>query len=120
MELNELISIFLQGFLTLALPLVAVPLAKFLLARAAYYLAEAKAYNPDAFDYLAQFAQFAVIAAEQAHAGEWIDDKREYAFAVVEKLLAEKGITLDIDLIYAAIEKSVREEFGKPAPALPE
>ena len=55
----------------------------------------------------------AVRAAEQAGAAGLIHDKRAYAFNVAEKWLKARGVTLDIDLIYAAIEAAVYKEFNE-------
>ena len=45
---------------------------------------------------------------------EWI--RFEYAFEVVQKYLAEKGVEADVMLIKAAIEAAVLQEFNKPNP----
>ena len=58
----------------------------------------------------------AVSAAEQIYTkGE---DKRAYAFDVVEKTLKQYGITMDIDVIYAQIETQVFDTITKPAELL--
>jgi hypothetical protein len=60
----------------------------------------------------------AIKAAEQIYDNG--DEKRDFAFATVEKTLQQYGITMDVDVIYAMIETQVYDSFTKqtPAPAL--
>jgi hypothetical protein len=63
---------------------------------------------------LLEFARQAVLAAEQLGLTAQIDDKKGYAFDLVDKFLAEKGISLTSDQIEAAIEAAVLAEVNQP------
>ena len=56
----------------------------------------------------------AVKAAEQLGLNGAIDDKKKYALDIAEKWLAANGLTIDLDVIDAAIESAVFEQFNKP------
>lgn len=69
-------------------------------------------------------ARMAVLAAEQLGITGAIDDKKSYAITVAERMLAERGIKVDLDALDAAIEAAVAEELNAvnalpPAPAAP-
>jgi len=112
MEWNVIISTILQKVLEFTLPIVVVSIVSFLVAKAREVWEKAKAINPKMTDYLEQAANLAVVAAEQAGAAELIDDKREYAFGIARNWLKANGLNLDPDLIYAAIEAAVYQEFN--------
>ena len=61
---------------------------------------------------LAEAAKVAVTAAEQAGAAKLISDKKVYAMDIAERWLAEHGVHLDFELIDAAIEAAVYEQFN--------
>lgn len=109
----EVLSVLAQQFMLAALPFIAVPLAIWMIAKARLAWAEFKDRQPDVAYYLENFARMAVLAAEKAKLPEWAAGKRDYAFAIVEKLLAAKGLTVDIDVIYAAIEAAVYDELNR-------
>ena len=111
MEWNSVLSAVLQKLLEVFLPILAVALVGFLAAKIKYWLAEAKAWNPDITELLEQAVKFAVTAAEQAGAAELIKDKKAYAFDIAERWLKLRKVTIDLDLIDAAIEKAVYEQF---------
>ena len=57
-------------------------------------------------------ASIAVQAAEQSGLADLISDKKTYAIEVAEKHLVAAGLTgIDLDLIGAAIEAAVYENF---------
>lgn len=59
----------------------------------------------------------AIKAAEQIYDNG--DEKRDFAFSIVEKTLQQYGLSLDVDVIYAMIETQVYDSFTKkelPAP----
>lgn len=116
MEINVILSSVLQSVLEFILPILFVSLAGFLVAKAKETWAKAKDWNPSATGLLEQSVKVAVLAAEQAGAAGLISDKRAYAFSVAEKWLKARGVTVDIDLIYAAIEAAVWDEFNKDKP----
>lgn len=112
--MEVILSSMLQSVLAYILPILAVSLMSYLLARAREIWERAKHENPSATHLLAESVRVAVRAAEQAGAAGLIHDKRAYAFDVAEKWLKARGVTVDIDLIYAAIEAAVYQEFNKP------
>ena len=57
------------------------------------------------------FVTAAVKAAEQLYSDG--REKREYAFATVEKYLAQAGLAIDADVIFAQIEAEVYNQFTK-------
>ncbi len=113
MEINGILSAMAQSVLEFILPILAVSLTSYLLARAREIWERAKHENPSATRLLSESVRVAVMAAEQAGASGLITDKRAYAFDVAEKWLKARGVTLDIDLIYAAIEAAVYKEFNE-------
>lgn len=112
--MEVILSSMLQSVLAYVLPILAVSLAGFLVAKAKQAWNLAKEWNPSVTDLLGQSVRVAVRAAEQAGAAGLIMDKRAYAFDVAEKWLKARGVSIDIDLIYAAIEAAVYQEFNKP------
>ena len=101
----------IQAVLLAIIGAVVPSLIKWLQAQAAYRLAQAKAYQPELTEWLADCAEFAVKAAEQSSLSGLILDKKQYALQVGEKWLATKGIIIDLHLLEAAIEKAVLDEF---------
>lgn len=111
--MEVILSSMLQSVLAYILPILAVSLVSFLIAKAKEAWEKAKDWNPSVTGLLEQSVKVAVQAAEQAGAAGLIHDKRAYAFDVAEKWLKARGVTVDIDLIYAAIEAAVWTEFNK-------
>jgi hypothetical protein len=109
MEWMPILSKVVEAVLVAILPPLAVALIAWLIGLAKKAWAEFKLINPTVADYLEYAARFAVEAAEQAGAAKLIEDKKEYAIRIAEVWLAEYHVTIDIDLIDAAIEKAVRE-----------
>ena len=66
--------------------------------------------DPNTYALLEQFAALCVKAAEQVG----VEDKLHYAFNRMQILLDDAGIDLDVDVIAAAIEAAVWDEFNKP------
>lgn len=113
MDWKEVLSSFAMQILLYLAPIIASLVAAWVFAKAKAAWNEFKQQQPTLVDYLEDFAEFAVLAAEQAGVGKLGEEKRKYAFDVIEKLLAAKGLVVDIDLIYAAIERAVLLEFNK-------
>jgi len=71
---------------------------------------------------LREAARIAVLAAEQSGLAKLIEDttlaKKRYALDIAERYLHERGFDIDLDLIAAAIEAAVKEQFH-PEPAHP-
>ena len=118
-DFMPVLSVFAQQLFLALLPFIAAPLAVWLFAKARKTWAEFKNNQPDASYYLENFAHMAVLAAEKAQLPEWAAGKRDYAFAVVEKMLAAKGLVVDIDVIYAAIEAAVYDEINREKQPVP-
>ena len=112
MENNVILSAVLQGLLEFLLPIVAVAIISVLVSWAKLLWQKARLWNPDATDLLEEAAKVAVTAAEQAGAAYLINDKKAYAMDIAEKWLGQHGIYLDIELIDAAIEAAVYQQFN--------
>jgi len=112
MENNIILSAVLQGLLEFLLPIVAVAIISALVSWAKLLWAKAQSWNPDTTDLLEEAAKIAVTAAEQAGAAKLINDKKVYAMDVAEKWLEQHGVHLDFELIDAAIEAAVYEQFN--------
>ena len=117
MEWNVVLSAVLQSLLEFLLPIVAVAIISALVSWAKLLWAKAKTWNSSATDLLEQAALVAVTAAEQAGLADLTKNKREYAFNVAQDWLKARGIKLDTELIYAAIEAAVWKEFNSPEAA---
>lgn len=65
-------------------------------------------------DALLNLAKQAVLAAEQLGITGVIEDKKSWAFALVNELLKKQGINVTAEQIDAAIEATVMQEFNKP------
>ena len=109
----------LTAVLIAILPPLAVAVMRWLWAEAGFLFERMKTYNGTLMDMLEAAAKFAVKAAEQAHLGEQIaeqyENKKAYALDMAERWLEAQGITgVDLDLLAAAIEKAVLEEFNPP------
>jgi hypothetical protein len=113
MELDFL-SKFLQEVALGMAPVIAVALIGVLLALFKKLWAQAKEAMPQATDQLEWAATVAVKAAEQAGWVTLADEKKAYAVDIVEKWLASKGLSIDLDVIDAAVEAAVWDEFGSP------
>lgn len=69
--------------------------------------------RPDIAEQIASAARMAVLAAEQSGAAGYVENKKSYALKVASNWLAEKGLSVNIELISAAIEAAVFEEFNR-------
>ncbi len=112
METNIILSAVLQSLLEFLLPIVAVAVIGALVSWAKLLWEKAKSWNGDATTLLEEAAKIAVSAAEQAGAAKLISDKKVYAMDVAEKWLEQHGVHLDFELIDAAIEAAVYEQFN--------
>jgi hypothetical protein len=114
MEWETVLSTFAMQFLLAIAPVLASLAAAWALAKARTAWAELREKQAPTAWWIEQVASMAVKAAEQANVAGLVKEKRDYAFALIEKRLAANGYTLDIDLIYAAIEAAVLDEFNRP------
>jgi hypothetical protein len=110
--MENVISVVLQTLLEYFLPVLAVALVGLIIAKIKLAIIQMRSWNPKVTDLLEQAVKFAVTAAEQAGAAELIKDKKVYAFEIAERWLELRGIKIDLDLIDAAIESAVYEQFN--------
>ena len=111
--MNDFLSQFVQAFLMASIPPLAGMLAAYLVGLIRKTWLEVRSYAGDWVWLLDEAARIAVRAAEQMELAEIISDKKQYAVATVDAFLKEKGFTVDLSLIEAAIEAAVLREFGK-------
>ncbi len=115
MDWMPILSKVLEAVLIALLPPLAVALVGLVVALARKAWMQAKdSFAPQITDLLEDAAKMAVRAAEQAGIAELIDDKKQYAIQIVELWLEARHVSVDIDLIDAAIEAAVLKEFTKP------
>ena len=110
---------FIEQFVLLVIPVITPFLVAILVVKARQVWIVANEWQPSVTEILAQAAQFAVKAAEQAKVTELITDKKEYALEVAAQYLKLNKINVDIHLLSAAIENAVYQAFNsetkKPA-----
>ena len=112
MDWMPILSKVLEAVLIALLPPLAVGLVGLVVALFRKWWIQAKEYAPQITDLLEEAAKLAVRAAEQAGIAELIEDKKQYAIQIVELWLEARGVTVDIDLIDAAIEAAVLLQFN--------
>ena len=66
-----------------------------------------KASRPDLAEILSYAARTAVYAAEQVFGSGHGAEKRDYAIEFMQNYLAEKGVTVNVDVIVSAVESAV-------------
>lgn len=118
MEYLDVFSKFAETLLVGLLPVLAAFIVRWVKAKAEFELARLQTEKREVYYALTFVVRLAVNAAEQANLAGLIKDKKAYAISVAEKYLAEMGITIDLDVIDAAVEAAVLEEFNKSAPGL--
>jgi hypothetical protein len=116
MDWMPILSKVVEAILIATLPPLAVALVSFVIGLAKKAWLEFKLANPLISEWVETAAEFAVKAAEQAGAAELISDKKAYAMQIAETWLIAHNITVDLDLIDAAIEKAVLELFHTDEP----
>lgn len=109
----DAISKFAEVVLVGLLPVLAVFVIRWVKVQIDHVLAKIEAEKPDLYMSLSWVAELAVKAAEEAKFAGLVEDKRKYAFDIIKKFLAEGGYPIDVDLIYAAVEAAVHDEFNK-------
>jgi hypothetical protein len=114
MDWMPVLSKVLEAILIAILPPLAVALVGLVVSLVRKWWIEAKLYAPTVTSLLEEAVKLAVRAAEQAGAAELIKDKKQYAIEIAEKWLEARGLTVDIDLLDAAIEAAVLTLFNKP------
>ena len=105
--MNEVLSNVLQAVLEAALPILVGAAAAWVIGKVVELVRKLKDTNPELYEILKVIAERAVSAAEQIWGDQHGEEKKAYALNVVEKYLAAKGITLDLDIIDGYIEAAV-------------
>ena len=105
--MNEVLSNVLQAVLEAALPILVSAAAAWVIGKVIELVRKLKDANPELYEILKVIAERAVSAAEQIWGDQHGEEKKAYALNVVEKYLAAKGITLDLDIIDGYIEAAV-------------
>lgn len=117
---NEFWSKFVEQMLLYFLPILASALLGLILMGFRLLWVKFKQAQPKLASILEFVAYKSVVAAEQAGAAGIIDGKKEYALEVAQKWLKAQGLNIDTQVIGAAIEAAVWEEFNqwkhKPLP----
>lgn len=113
--MNEFLVKFLEA-ISPALQILIQTLAVALAAQASAWFVKkyqtAKAsLSWDQQQFLVAIVGAAIKAAEQIYDNG--EEKRNYAFSVVEKTLQQYGLTMDVDVIYAMIETQVFDSLKK-------
>lgn len=70
-----------------------------------------KEQQPEWLPVLEYAAEVAVLAAEQVFGSGHGEEKRDYAIATIQRILAEQGLVVDVDVIADAIEAEVCKWF---------
>ena len=73
-----------------------------------------KAQQPEWVPVLEYAAQLAVLAAEQIFGDGQGAEKKQYAIKTIQRILAENGIHIDLNVIEDAIEAEVWKWFNHP------
>lgn len=109
MEINEFLSLVAQGLLIIALPIVIAAAIQTLRV-------QSQKLGGEKLAALRSVAEVAVKVAEQTGLKEKLlgPDKREMAIRIAEDFLKERGITMDLDKIVAAVEAEVNTQFTNP------
>jgi len=114
MEWQTVAAKFLETLLLGLAPVLAAAVTGWVAVKIRVALEELKNEYKEQWWILELVATTAVKAAEQAQLAGLVEGKKKYALAVVEAALAERGFVIDLDVIDAAVEAAVWEEFNKP------
>lgn len=111
---------FAQDVLTLAAPIVAVFVVRWLKAKGDEVYAQLRQTVGEEKSFLLDSAvNYAVWAAEQLKLSGQIQDKKQFAIQFVQSYLAKRGVFLDVSEIAVAIEAAVYTELNAGKKALP-
>ena len=115
--MNEIVNVlqeFVMGLLLAALPVLAGFAIAALRALVKKWLNELEQNKPSLSYAIERAAEIAVRAAEKMEFSQFIDDKKAYAFEIVQRYLDSEGWDeVSVDLIGAAIEAEVLKQFPK-------
>jgi len=113
-EFVDLLQKFVMVVLAGVLPPLAVYIVKAVKALSKKWLAELEASKPSLYWVLEEAVEIAVRAAEQSEMAGFIDDKKQYAFNIVQAWLDARGWDeIDVEILEAAIEAEVLKQFPK-------
>ena len=113
-HLIDVLQEFVMGLLLAALPILAAYAIKALKAWGDKLLADLENNKPSLHWALEEAVEIAVRAAEKMEFSKFIDDKKAYAFEIVQLYLDNEGWEeIDVELIEAAIEAEVLKQFPK-------
>lgn len=105
----EIFNKILQIVLETALPILVASGAGWMIGKCIEIFKKVRDKNPELYEILTVISKKAVEAAEQIFGGEKGKEKKKYALDIVEKYLAAKGISLDLDIISAYVEAAVKD-----------
>ena len=112
--MEELVNVLQEYAFEILLTVILPFIAKALAALAKKWLAELEMNKPKLSWYLQDAVRIGVFAAEQTMIGQAAAEKFQHAFNVAQAYLDEHGLDeFDIDVLIAAIEAEVLEQFGK-------
>ena len=112
--MDEFWKEFAQSLLLAFAPIIAGLIAGYIAVAIKRLWAKIQADKPELAYTLDTIARMAVQAAEQAKFHDYIDSKKTYAIEFVQNYLTAQGWgVIDVDVIKAAIEAAVFNEFDK-------
>ena len=111
MEWNEILGELMTEFMRVLIPVCVALVLKW--AIELYH--KIKTDQPEWVPILEYAAQIAVLAAEQIFGSGHGDEKNQYAIQTIERILAEQGLVIDVDVIMDAIEAEVQKWFPHEA-----
>ena len=110
-QVLDILAVGVVAILAGVLPLLTKYLILFAKAKIAEAETKLEASKPQLWQVIQIGADIAVAAAEQMKLVGKIEEKFEYAFEILQFWLADHGIEVDVEVIEAAIEAAVREQF---------
>lgn len=109
----EFLSKLAEGILLAFVPLFVSMATAWIMAKVKMAWATYKEANANYSWLLESIAAIAVKAAEQSNLAGLVTNKKEYAVKVAQQWLEDKGFSVDVAIIEAAIEAAVFEEINK-------
>jgi len=104
-EFGQFVVNMLITLVTIVVPLIGAAVRGFVKSRE----------NDTQFQMVMGIARMAVLAAEQAGLAGLVTDKKAAAINAAQAMLADRGLTIDLMALDAAIEAAVAAELNRPA-----
>ena len=104
-EFGQFVVNMLIALVTVLVPLIGTAVRTFLASKS----------NDQNFQTILSVVRTAVLAAEQAGLVDKAIDKKGVAISFAQQMLADRGLTVDLAALSAAIEAAVAEELNRPA-----